>query len=480
MIAVLAAATILVVPFEPKGDAPPASGVALAESILDVVVQGKIDNFLTLKQLDAVLRRRDLRLTDADIPRNAVELARTLGASDVITGEVWLNGGKWLIDARRLKVADGSVAGSTKVEGARAALAGLAQKAGTDLLGGVVPQGLITGSAAALEAGARCEAELARQSLGAHSKITLGSEQLAAAERACKEALKADPKFGLARAGLAVTLAVRGKFAEARKQAQKAQEDRFVPLGVLAEAFAARRLRDPEGWRQALTNGVAERPGFLHALGYLAEDAMESGDDKLALALFDRYLKASPNHTWAMAKKAREMARLGQTDEAIELSEKALGMNPGDPELLIETASRYIDAGRDPRAEPLLRQAMDSKPPRPLAALRLGYLYFRGHKLPEAREALEKCIAMATREDEARTRGIAHADLARVDAKQNKYPEAVAELQKARAEGNNLLPCDEPELLRWKERQELKRVCIQAAAAAADEHPDDDTVPVDL
>src|SRR5260370_2409545 len=144
MIAVLAAATILVVPFEPKGDAPPASGVALAESILDVVVQGKIDNFLTLKQLDAVLRRRDLRLTDADIPRNAVELARTLGASDVITGEVWLNGGKWLIDARRLKVADGSVAGSTKAEGARAALARLAQKAATNLLRGVIPPALTT------------------------------------------------------------------------------------------------------------------------------------------------------------------------------------------------------------------------------------------------------------------------------------------------------------------------------------------------
>jgi tetratricopeptide (TPR) repeat protein len=181
-----------------------------------------------------------------------------------------------------------------------------------------------------------------------------------------------------------------------------------------------------------------------------------------------------------MGKKAREMARLGQTDEAIELSEKALSMNPGDPELLIETASRYIDAGRDPRAEPLLRQAMDAKPARPLAALRLGYLYIRGHKLPQAREALEKCISMATREDEARTRGIAHADLARVNAKQNKYLDAVAELKKARAEGNNHLPCDEPELARWKDRPELKAVCVEAAAAAADEHGDDDAVPVDL
>ncbi len=480
MLTLLSAATILVVPFANKGDAPPGTGIGVAESILDVAVQGKADNFLTLKQLDAVLRRRDLRLADAAVPEQALELARALGATTLITGEVWLTSGKWLIDARKITVADGKLTFNTKPEGARAALASLAQKAGMDLLGGPAPQGLITASEPALEAGGRCEGELARQSLGAHSRMTLAGEHLAAAEKACKEALKADPKFGLARAGLAVTLAVRGKLPESRMEAQRAQVDRFVPLGALAEAFAARKLHDVPGWRQTLKNAVAERPGFLHALGYLAEDAMEAGEDKEALAYFDEYLQRSPGHTWAMGKKAREMARLGQTDEAIELAEKALAMNPADPELLIETASRYIDGGRDPRAEPLLRQAMDATPPRPLAALRLGYLYFRGHKLPQAREALEKCIVMATREDESRTRGIAHADLARVDAKQNRYADAVAELQKARAEGNNHLPCDEPELDRWKDRPELKRVCVEAAAAAADEKPDDDAVPVDL
>lgn len=479
MIELLAAATVLVVPFAPKGEAPPEAGIAVAESIIDVVVQGKADNFLTLKQLDAVLRRNDLHLIDAGVPERAVELGKALGASDVVTGEVWLNGGKWMIDARRLRTAGGA-AGTTRVEGARAALPGLAQKAGTDLFPDAKPQGLMTGSGAALEASARCLAQLARQSLGAHSRMTLAGEHLATAEKSCREAVKLDPHFGLARAGLAVTLAVRGKLAEARKEAQKSQEDRFVPLGALAEAFAARKLKDRDGWRQVLQNAVADRPGFLHALGYLAEDHMEAGEDKEALALFDQYLQRSPGHTWAMGKKAREMAKLGQTDEAIELSEKALSMNPGDPELLIETASRYIDAGRDPRAEPLLKQAMEAKPPRPLAALRLGYLYIRGHKLPLAKEALEKCIAMATREDEARTRGIAHGDLARVAAKQNRYADAVLELQKARAEGDNHLPCDEPELARWGSRPELKKVCVEAAAAAADEHGDDDAVPVDL
>src|SRR5205814_3467535 len=118
--------------------------------------------------------------------------------------------------------------------------------------------------------------------LGAHSKMTLAGEHFAAADKACKEAVKADPKFGLARAGVAVTLAVRGKFREARAEAQKAQEDRVVPVAALAEAFAARKARDIAGWRQTLKIEVAESPGFLNALGYLAEVAMEAGDDKEA------------------------------------------------------------------------------------------------------------------------------------------------------------------------------------------------------
>src|ERR1700694_5502216 len=146
MLTLLSAATILVVPFANKGEAPAAAGIAVAESILDVVVQAKEDNFLTLKQLDAVLRRRDLRLADAAVPERSLELARALGATAVMTGEIWFTGGKWLIDARKLDVSDGSPAGSTKVEGARAALPGLAQKAGTDLLGGSPVQGLLTGS----------------------------------------------------------------------------------------------------------------------------------------------------------------------------------------------------------------------------------------------------------------------------------------------------------------------------------------------
>src|SRR2546423_4232728 len=356
----LASDTILVVPFVPRGDAPPAAGIAVAEAVLDVVVQANRDNFLTLKQLDAVLRRRDLRLDDAGVAARALELARPLGASDVVSGEVWLEEGQWRIAARRTRVAQTKAVAEAKEEGPRSAFPALAHKVGIDLFRehGGSSLGPLTGSAAALEQAALCWKHLARQSLGAHARITLQPDHLAAAERACRAALQADPRLGLARAGLAVTLAARGKFAQARKQARRAQARRFVPLAVLAESFASRKMRDAAGWRAVLEAAVIGRRGFLHALGYLAEDRMEEGDDEAALAIFDRYLQLSPNHPWAMGKKGRQLARVGKMDEAIEISEKALGLDPGNPELLIETASRYIDAGRDAKALPLLEQAL--------------------------------------------------------------------------------------------------------------------------
>src|SRR6266481_8911709 len=103
--ALLAAETILVLPFTPRAEAPRGGGMAVAEAILDTVVQANRDNFLTLKQLDAVLRRRDLSLDDPAVSAHVGEFARTLGATDVVTGEVVLEAGRWKLAAHRLKVA---------------------------------------------------------------------------------------------------------------------------------------------------------------------------------------------------------------------------------------------------------------------------------------------------------------------------------------------------------------------------------------
>ena len=278
----LAAETVLVVPLARKGDAPPASGIAVAEAILDVVVQTNQDKFLTLQQLAASLAKRDLRLDDIAVPGKALELARELGATEVVGGEVWLEENRWRIEARRLKVADSAQAGVAREEGARGALPGLSYKAGLDLFPVHASPGPLTGSAAALEQAALCESQLSRHPLRAQSDFTLPRDRLAAARRGCLAALQADPRLGLARAGYAITLAVRGRFVQARKQAKRAQSQRFVPLAVLAEAFALDKMGDGAGSRAVLEEAVAAHPGFLHAARALR------GDGSPEAALGDR------------------------------------------------------------------------------------------------------------------------------------------------------------------------------------------------
>jgi len=274
----LAVETILVMPLARRGDAPPAAGVAAAEDILDVVVQTNQDRFLTLQQLSSELRRRDLRLDDPALYGQTLELARAMGATEVVDGEISLRDGQWRIEARRLKVADSSQTGLAREEGSRGALPALAYKAGLDLFPVHLNPGPLTGSAAALEQAALCELQLSRQPLRAKPELVLPQDRLASAQRACRAALQADSRLGLARAGLALTLAARGRFVLARKQAKRAQAGRFVPLAVLVEAYALERAGDPAGWRSVLAAAVDARPGFLHAAGFLAETAVVQGD----------------------------------------------------------------------------------------------------------------------------------------------------------------------------------------------------------
>ena len=69
-------------------------------------------------------------------------------------------------------------------------------------------------------------------------------------------------------------------------------------------------------------------------------------------------------------------------------------------------------------------------------------------------------LEAAWREDEARTRGIAFTDLARVAGLEGKLDEVVEYLSAARVEGSGVkLPCDEPELKPFQGKAEFDTVC---------------------
>lgn len=471
MLAMLAVAAkvALLIPFSaPRAEAW--SGFALADLMTDLIAQEPSATWVSLKQVDAVLRRRDLGPDDAN--GEAAWLSRALGAGAVVTGELRHVDGRWIADARLTSEKEKARQGA---EGKRAHAEGtLAQVASAlvqELFDGKAktprapraPPAPMTSSTRALESLARCEEATLRIPLKPQAAAPAKLDRPAEAEADCRAALEADPKLGAAHAALGVVLALKGQTALARaeaKAASAAQPERFVPQALIALAFAARLEGDEAASRRALEQAVKARPGFLLALGYLAEDRLLENDPKGALAAWERYLARAPGHPWALAQKGHALSRLGRKQEALAVTRQAIDLDPGDPELLIELASRQLDVDDERGAEATLRQALEAQPPRPLARLRLGYLYLRQKRAAEARETLTEAVTDAWREDEAETRGLAFADLARAAALEGKLDDTVEYLQAAKAEGApRVLPCDAPELAPLRNKPELIAVC---------------------
>jgi tetratricopeptide (TPR) repeat protein len=446
----------LVAPFSAGDDVPDWAGYALEELVTDLVAQAGNGSFVSSKQLDSVLRRKDLQLYDAADLDVALPLAKALGATDLVVGELKKQDGKLVASARRIVV--GVKAQSRAVE-ASGDLPSIAVELADKLLDAKAKTGPMTTNAKALEEATVCWQDLVKYPLQPRVGTVPPLDRADVIEGHCKAALDADPKLGWARAGLGILLALKGQAAQGRTEAKESQRGRFNAYGYVAEAFAARRMGDLPAAKAALEWGIKERPGFLLAVGYLAEDRMEAEDYKAAATAWDRYLKKAPHHPYAMAQKGKALGYLQQHRDALSLTRQALDFDPGDPELLIELGSRLIDAKQFPEAESTLRTAMDARPPRPLAWLRLGWLYLQQKKVQDARDVLVEAVTYAYREDEARTRGLAFVDLAQVAGLQQKPAEALEYLNAARSEGIRKLPCEAPALAQLKGKPEFESLC---------------------
>ncbi len=259
---------------------------------------------------------------------------------------------------------------------------------------------------------------------------------------------------------MAVLDAIKGDAAGAREELKAARsKGRFDSWTALAESFADRRAGDAEASRAALEAALKERPGFLTAASYLAEDRMAAADYKGAIEAWDRFLKRAPHHPYALGQEAKALGYLHKDREALTLTREALDLDPGDPELLIELASRQIDAQQNTEAENTLQKAMEARPPRPLAWLRLGYLYIKENRPKDARDTLVEAITYAYRDDESRTRASIFADLALVAGMLNNETDAEQYLQQAKAEGYGKLPCDAPQLKGFKGKPAFDALC---------------------
>lgn len=452
----------LVVPFTTGEDVPDWLGLGLAELITDQLAQSPEGSWVADKQLDSVLRRKDLMLYDAADPEVALLLARSLGATNLVVGDVKKAGARFTVVARRLVVGPSAEVRVATVEGTLDELPARSQEVAEKLFGLSLKVGPMTTNVRALQEATECWSDLVRHPLQPRVGTVPPLENAEAVRAHCKAAADLDPKFGWPRAGLAILTAMKGDPVAGRADAVAARAvGRYVPMSYIAEAYAARREGNVTAARAALAAALKQRPGFLLAQGYIAEERMEGEEWKAAIEGWDAYLKKAPNHPFALGQKAHAEARLGRHVDALSLTRRALDVDPNDPELLIELASRQIDARQEADAERTLRQVMEARPPRPLAWLRLGYLYMKQNRAQDAKEVLLEAVTYAYREDEARVRGLAFADLGIVSAMQDNYTDALQYLAAAKAEGvkDSKLGCGALEFKGFRGRSEFDSIC---------------------
>jgi tetratricopeptide (TPR) repeat protein len=463
--------TLLVVPFHVVGEGAKDSawiGVAAAEQLLGRANASKALSWLSLRQLNAVLKRRDQTLEEVSGGAQLFQLSAAMGASHAIAGKITAGGPTVRIEALLVTSADGQVVDSAEAEAPPDKLAAAFAQIGDKLFTALKIKGKgpppPTGDPAAMKAGVACIEKLLPQPLGPRARPVLPAEDVDEARMFCEAALKADKKYPLARAGLALVRVNQGDAKKGLQEARAAGAGGKEPLAALVEYYALSQMDKPKDAVGALEKAVKANPGFLHARGYIGEHYNVNKEYAKALKAFEEYLGRCPGHPWVRAQIGYSKARMGNVDAAIDTTADALASDMDNAEIAIELASRLIDAGKLEEAAVAVGTALAATPPRPLAHLRLGYIRLLQGKLDDAIPALQRAIADAKQADEFRTRGIAHYDLGRVFARQGKKDAALAELEASRKEGHPpVIGCAEPDLASLAAEPRFTKLCKKDA-----------------
>lgn len=415
-------------------------GSALAEALSARLLASGSANVLSQRQWSAVLRERDVAAVVVRGEEDARVVARQLGADQVLLGSYTATWPDVRIQVHRLAASGGRPLATAEVSGRIEDLPALEEKLAKTLFTGVLSraaQGRVAPkSVYAWHALARCRDALSLQSIGPRAQPWLPAALVRTALEACEEAEALDRGLVEATAFRALGLHLLGEQEQARSLAQKALERRKEPgWPDLIAAYTTHRAGQPEAAEQILARATKLRPGFLHARTMLGESLLERGKLEEAKAVFEAALKEVPRQPWVMVQLSKVVAARGDIDGAIRYVDDALAIAPDDPVLLMEKGSRYIDGKRYDEAEQALRAAMAKDAGLAAAYVRLGYVYLEQNKLDLAGPILQKALFEADLESEARLRGYAHFDLAKLNARRGDRAKAIDHIKKAVAAG---------------------------------------------
>ena len=439
--AIAAAPTVVVVPFE--GVDKPVGELGYAAYLMALgAVDGTDLNVIHLKQFNRAWEHHEHELAGLEREDAMRKLAVPLGAKWIVWGEV-SPGRTTEVIVRLTPAGDGK--SSFKRVSANDQLAAL-KKAQQATVGLIKEAGVtkkfskgMTPAATSLQSlldYAACYRVLGRQPIGIREPTLLETDVVDEAVRHCERAATSDLAFVDARAALGFAYAVAG-YEQRSARFLSTVKDAPVFLGFywLGKFWLLNRYYDRAQAVGALEEMVAKHPGFLLARGYLGDalNVMKRHED--ALKVFESYLDAVPNQPFVMGRIGYTLSKLKRTDEAIDWTKKALRLAPTDPELLLELASRFVDAKKYTDAETILRRLVADGGARGEVHLRLGYALMLQGKHGIAEGEFHRALAKSRRVSEWRTRGRARYDLAKLWMRQDVPDNAIRQLRLAVDEG---------------------------------------------
>lgn len=415
-------------------------GSALSEALSARLLSSGQANVLSQRQWAAALRERNIAAPLVKGEEDARDVGRQLGADQIIIGSYSAAWPDVRIQAQRISVGGGRPIASVDVSGHLEDLPALEQQVAKALFSGPLAKAA-KGRAApksvyAWHALARCRDALSLQSIGPRARAWLPKALVTTSVAACEEAEKLDRSLVDASAFRALGMHLLGDEKNAKALADKTLKRAKEPgWADLIAAYTTSRAGDDEGAEKILQQAAKKRPGFLHARATLGESLAARGKLDDAKAVFEASLKDSPRQPWILVQLSKVLSQQGAHDDAIKRVEEALAIAPNDAVLLMEKAGRYIDAKRYPEAEKSLRAAMEQDSGLASAYLRLGFVYLEQNKLDLAGPILQKALFEADLESEARVRGYAHFDLAKLNARRGDKQKAIDHIKKAAAAG---------------------------------------------
>ncbi len=400
---------------------------------------------LSLRQINAAMRLDRLSAEELLAPEKAKRLGQQLGANILVTGSYEAT---WPDIRVRITIVNPQrrnkfVMARHEIKGdlnnLAAVEARIAKAVGTALNikdfhkdAGVGTTNLRAWRSVTLAQEALNWQSLSARAADPNAKLHLPKTAIDECIRLLTEATTLDPAYAETWASLGIAQALAGQkhFKLAQRSLNKANSlgQGHNPTAILGLSFLNMRQGRFDEARQILSTAIAAHPGFLHARGYLAELYNHRGQRREALAAFKAYLSIAPAQPWVMTQIGYTKSRMGDYRGAINDTQRAVELLPDSPALLLQLASRYIDAKNYTGAEDTLLHLAKIYPQLATPYVRLGYVYLMQGKDNLVLPITEKALIQAQKGHNPRDAAYAHLNMVRAYGRLGRFDEALRHL----------------------------------------------------